>query len=76
MWIGENMQFVQENLLQNRISISKENMFIGARTLDPELISQNNEDGRFNLSFQLSKPDILLFRALYKNWFIYFKPGD
>lgn len=63
-------------VLKNRITIVKDGVFIGRMVAEPELFVQTSDAGKFNFSFELKHPEILTFQAWYKNWFIYFKPGD
>jgi len=63
-------------VLKSRISIVKEGIFIGRATVEPELFAHSNDNGTFDFSFKLKQAKTLAFQAWYKNWFIYFKPGD
>ncbi|NRF38184.1 thioredoxin family protein [Pedobacter foliorum] len=35
-----------------------------------------SKDGHFDINFNLKAPEILIFRAKYKIWKLYFQPGD
>jgi hypothetical protein len=40
------------------------------------LSQANASDGVYNLHFVIKKPQVLLISAVFKNWFVEFRPGD
>lgn len=67
---------VSEDMKDNHISVRWPPNFVTHERKISVLAQQGSETGEFTLDFKINKPEILIFGAYYKNWLIYFKPGE
>ncbi|HMI03397.1 MAG TPA: TlpA disulfide reductase family protein [Pedobacter sp.] len=65
-----------EEMKDNNISVRRLPAFVIHNQKIIYLAAQSSKTGVFDFSFSIKKPELLIFSAVYKNWFIYFKPGD
>jgi len=67
---------ISEDMKDNHISVRWPPNFATHERKISVLSQQGSKTGEFTLGFNISKPEILIFGAYYKNWLIYFKPGE
>ncbi|MHA4896346.1 TlpA family protein disulfide reductase [Pedobacter sp. PWIIR3] len=63
------------DMKDNSISVRSLNTFLNDRSIT-YLASQRNETGEFSLAFELKRPELVIFGAFFKNWYINMRPGD
>jgi thiol-disulfide isomerase/thioredoxin len=65
-----------EDMKDNNISVRRLPAFVVHAHKILYLAAQSSQTGTFDFRFAIKKPELLIFSAVYKNWFICFKPGD
>jgi thiol-disulfide isomerase/thioredoxin len=65
-----------EDMKDNNISVRRLPAFVIHQQKIIYLATQSSKNGVFDFSFAIERPELLVFGAVYKNWFIHFKPGD
>ncbi|RZK67623.1 MAG: TlpA family protein disulfide reductase [Pedobacter sp.] len=70
-----NISGTSPDMKDNSISVRLIKSFFHDSNIN-YLASQRNQTGEFSLNFKLNKPQLLIFSAFYKNWFVNINPGD
>lgn len=70
-----NISGTSLDMKDNSISVKSINTFFNDRKIN-YLASQRNQTGEFSLAFKLARPQLCIFSAFFKNWFINIRPTD
>lgn len=63
------------DMKDNSISVRSLNTFYNDTKMS-YLATERNQTGKFSLTFKLKKPELVIFSAFFRNWFVNIRPGD